>query len=245
MSNTKISYDAWHARHAGREGAGGSPLQPWHETVIRRVPDLNGKRVLEVGCGRGDFADWLAQKFPTAEITAVDFSDKAIEIAKARSGGNAGISFQVEDAENLRLPDGAFDQVISCECLEHVPHPAKMAREIWRVLKPGGRFILTTENYFNGMVLAWIVAWWRKKEFDSGSGAQPQENFFLFWRVKRILERAGLNIERMESNCFQWLLLPRCAPHRLCTKDFANPTLKRLFRPFGRHFTFEGTRQSS
>ena len=243
MADTKSSYDTWHARQALGEASVKESFDPWHQTVARRLPDLNGKNVLEVGCGRGDFAIWLAQKFPEAAITAVDSSDKAIEISQARSGElKGGVIFQVEDAENLRLPDRAFDQVISCECLEHVPHPAKMAREIWRVLKPEGRFILTTENYFNGMVLGWMVSWWRNKPFDSGSGAQPHENFFLFWRVKRILERAGLNVEHMESNHFQWLLLPGVAPHRSCTMDFDNPILKRLFRPFGRHFTFEGTR---
>lgn len=244
MTDTKASYDSWHARQAEGEASGKKTFDPWHQTVARRLPDLNGKKVLEVGCGRGDFAIWLAQQFPRAVITAVDFSDKAIAIAAARSRELGGaVNFRVEDAENLQLPERTFDQVISCECLEHVPHPAKMAGEICRVLKPGGRFILTTENYFNGMLLAWLDAWWRKKEFDSGSGAQPHENFFLFWRVQRILERAGLRVDHTESNHFQWLLLPRCAPDRLCTRDFDNPALKRLFRPFGRHFTFEGTRK--
>lgn len=178
MADLKASYDDWHARQTLGEAAATPQFHPWHQTVARRLPDLNGKRVLEVGCGRGDFAIWLAQKFPTAAITAVDFSDKAIEVANARSRVmRAGVVFQVEDAENLRLPEQTFDQVISCECLEHVPQPAKMAREICRVLKPGGRFILTTENYFNGMLLAWLVAWWRNQAFDSGSGAQPHENF--------------------------------------------------------------------
>lgn len=244
MTQLKSSYDAWHLTQSVESQAEGLAY-PWHKTVGKLLPDLAGKSVLEIGCGRGGFAIWLAQRYPTARITAVDFSDKAIEIAKARSAGKAGISFQVEDAENLRLPDGSFDQVISCECMEHVPHPAKMAREIWRVLKPGGRFILTTENYFNGMMLAWIVSWWRKKEFDSGSGAQPHENFFLFWRVKRILEHAGLKVDHTESNYFQWLLLPRCAPHRLCTEDFCGPVFKRLFRPFGRHFTYQGIRPNA
>jgi len=184
MSDTKSSYDTWHARQASVEQSAAPAFHPWHQTVARRLPDLSRKKVLEVGCGRGDFAIWLAQKSPAAAITAVDFSDKAIAIANARSREmKAGVCFQVEDAENLRLPDGGFDQVISCECLEHVPHPEKMAGEIWRVLRPGGRFILTTENYFNGMLLGWLVSWWRKQPFDSGSGAQPHENFFLVWRV--------------------------------------------------------------
>jgi hypothetical protein len=92
-------------------------------------------------------------------------------------------------------------------------------------------------------VLAWIVAWWRKQPFDSGSGVQPIENFFLFWKVRRILESAGLRVRHMESNIFQWFLLPRTAPKRLCTNEFRNPALNRLFRPFGRHFTFQGIKK--
>jgi hypothetical protein len=90
------------------------------------------------------------------------------------------------------------------------------------------------------MVLAWLAAWSRGRPFDSGSSAQPHENFFLYWRVKRLLEEGGLTVDYMESNHFQWLLLPGFAPHRLCTEDFDNAVFKRLFRPFGRHFTFEG-----
>jgi hypothetical protein len=115
-----------------------------------------------------------------------------------------------------------------------------MAKEIARVLKPDGGFVITTENYFNGMLIGWLKAWLSKQPFNSGSGTQPHENFFLFWRVRKILEAAGLQVENMASNHFQWLLLPRVAPDRLRTDDFQNPRLNRLFRPFGRHFTFYG-----
>ncbi len=241
MTDLKQSYDTWHAHRATAELLGEDILRPWHQTVSRRLPDLNGKRVLEIGCGRGDFAIFLARNFPFAKITAIDFSDSAIRIAQERAAAaGVQVDFLVGDAENLRLPENTFDWVISCECMEHVPHPPKMATEICRVLKAGGRFILTTENYFNGMLLSWLVAWWRKSSYDSGSGPQPHENFFLYWRVRGFLERGGLKVEHMESNHFQWLLLPRVAPHRLCTEDFSSPGWKRLFRPFGRHFTFEG-----
>jgi len=228
---------------AQAENRGEEIIRPWHRTVARRLPDLTGKKVLELGCGRGDFSIWLAKKFPTAEITGVDFSDKAIAIAQARAqAAGVVVQFTVDNAESLRQATASYDWVISCECLEHVPQPSAMAREVARVLKPSGRFILTTENYFNGMVVGWLVTWWRERAFDSGSGTQPHENFFLFWRVKSILEHSGLKVEHMESNHFQWLLLPRCKPHWLCTTDFHNPLFKRLFRPFGRHFTFEGTK---
>lgn len=234
-------YNAWHEHLADIESPIAEPHHPWHVTVARLLPDLQNQRVLEVGCGRGDFAIWLANKYPESEVVAVDFSEVAIATAQRRAEGS-GVSFRVDDSENLSFADSSFDYVISCECFEHVLHPEKMAREIYRVLRPGGRFILTTENYFNGMILLWMKTWITGAPFDSGSGVQPHENFFLFWRVRRILEKAGLRILRMESNHFQWLLLPRVNPMKLVSFDFKSPRIKRIFRPFGRHFTYCGTR---
>jgi ubiquinone/menaquinone biosynthesis C-methylase UbiE len=236
-------YNSWHEHRASAEAQIEEPHHPWHVTVARLLPDLQGKKVLEIGCGRGDFAIWLASRHPQAEVTGVDFSEVAIEIAQGRAAERRSRArFQVEDSEAMSFDDCSFDYVISCECMEHVLHPQKMAREIYRVLKPGGEFILTTENYFNAMILLWLQTWTTGKPFDSGSGVQPHENFFLFWRVKKILERGGLRVSLMESNHYQWLLLPRTDPMKLVRFDFKSPLFKRLFRPFGRHFTFCGMR---
>jgi ubiquinone/menaquinone biosynthesis C-methylase UbiE len=191
----------------------------------------------------GRFYDYDARRYPLARFTAVDFSEVAIEVANSKlRGAGQSIEFLVHDAERLGLGSHTYDYIVSCECLEHVPHPDKMATEITRCLKPLGGFILSTENYFNGMILAWISSWLRNKPFNSGSGVQPHENFFLYWRVRQILESAGLKIVHMESSHFQWLLLPRVAPKKLCTEDFGKALLRRFFRPFGRHFTYQGFR---
>jgi ubiquinone/menaquinone biosynthesis C-methylase UbiE len=236
-------YDSWHNSLAATEVSSTGLHHPWHLTVERLLPSLQGKKVLEIGCGRGDFAIHLAGKYPGAQIHAVDFSQAAIDIAKskaARSG--AVVNFRTDDAESLSFEDRSFDFAISCECMEHVGDPTRMAKEIYRVLRPAGRFVLTTENYFNARVLAWLQAWILGKPFNSGSGVQPRENFFVFWRVKNILSMSGLQVEHMESNHVQWLLLPRTDPGKLCTRNFESPFLKRVFRPFGRHFTFCGKR---
>ena len=236
-------YNAWHERLAEAEAEGSVLHHPWYVTVARLLPDLNGQRVLEVGCGRGDFCIWLAGQYKEASVTGVDFSEAAIATAQKRATlSNCAARFKVEDAEALSFDDTSFDYVISCECMEHVPHPERMAQEIRRVLRPGGQFILTTENYFNGMMLQWLKTWTLGTPFDSGSGVQPHENFFLFWRVRKILERGGLKVEKMESNHYQWLLLPRTDPMKLVTFDFQSKLLKRVFRPFGRHFTYCGVR---
>ena len=241
MRELKSTYDTWHAAIASASES--DRIQPWHENALAFIPDLNHLEVLEVGCGRGDFAIFLSRKFLQSKITAVDFSDSAVATALSRStDAPRPPVFQVEDAQSMSFASASFDFVLSCECMEHVPDPSRMAKEIARVLKPGGRFVITTENYANGLLLAWIVAWLRRQPFDSGTGVQPHENFFLFWRVRRLLERAGLQVETMTSSHFQWLLLPRVAPDKLRTDRFRTPLLNRAFRPFGRHFTFVGSR---
>jgi ubiquinone/menaquinone biosynthesis C-methylase UbiE len=239
----RVAYNRWHQLRAVEESAQADVLYPWHRTVARLLPNLNGATVLEIGCGRGDFSLWLARTYPLAAITGIDYSESAINVALDKlSHHNLSVCFLVDDAENLGFAAETFDYVISCECLEHVPYPERMVREMARVLKPGGTFILTTENYLNGMLLGWLNSRFKGLPFYSGAGVQPVEHFFLWWRVKKILERGGLRVEHMESNHFQWLLLPRTAPSKLCTEDFGSAFWKRVFRPFGRHFTYRGSR---
>jgi ubiquinone/menaquinone biosynthesis C-methylase UbiE len=235
-------YDDWHRqrKHAGDPE---SPLaHPWYASVAGELEHYKGgARVLEVGCGRGGFANWLARQKPGFEITALDFSSSAIEIAKeAAAVQNSKVTFVVGDAEALPFADGSFDLVISCECMEHVPHPPKMAQELARVLKPGGRFCLTTPSYLNGMLIGWLHSWLTRRPLDTGAGVQPRENFYFFWNVRGYLRRAGLKIERMESCNYQWLLLPRVAPARLCTMQFRSRWARVLAFPFGVHFAYYG-----
>ncbi len=233
-------YNNWHKDLGSTQNRFDTLKDPWYQTVMQILPEINGKKVLEIGAGRGDFSIWLAQKYPNAIIVGTDFSTKAIEIAKTKLSTNANLFFQVENAENLSFENSSFDWIISCETLEHVFNPQKMSDEIYRVLKPGGNFILTTENYFNGFILMWIKTWVTKKPFNSGSGIQPHENFFTFIKVKSFFKKSGLKITDTRSNHFQFLMLPGVSPDRLCVRSFQFSFLNILFKPFGRHFTYVG-----
>src|SRR2546423_941695 len=124
-------YDSWHERQSDSELSLEGPRHPWHMTVTRLLPNLDDQRVLEIGCGRGDFAIWLSEKYPRAEIVGVDFSEVAIATAQRRADDRGSrTKFQVDNSEALSFADGSFDYVISCECLEHVRQPLKMASEI-------------------------------------------------------------------------------------------------------------------
>jgi ubiquinone/menaquinone biosynthesis C-methylase UbiE len=232
------SYDEWHSQRDRAQH--GNPLSfAWYRSVFREISGYNPNRILEVGCGRGEFALFLSDKFGTAEITAVDFSEVAIASAQhAAARLNKKVNFICANAESLPFSDNEFDLVVSCECMEHVPSPRIMAVELSRVTQPGGKVCLTTENYLNGMLLARLQSWLTGRPFDSGSGVQPRENLMFFWRVERWLRDAGLMIEQTESCHYQWLLLPRVDPAQLCTESFSSAWAQRLAKPFGRHYSF-------
>lgn len=238
QSELDNAYDQWHESVHGNENPIQINLAPWHKTVLRLLPSLEGLNILEVGCGVGDFALHLADLH--ARVTAVDFSPQAIEIAQKKSTAQKkSVDFQVADAQSLPFEDNSFDLLLSCECLEHVPNPQLALNEFKRVLKPQGKLVLTTENYSNAMLLYWLKCWILKKPFDSGAGVQPIEHFFLYWRVKRMFNLSGFKVQNMVGWHHVFLVLPKLHPHTFVVEKFKNPLLVKLFKPFARHVAFE------
>jgi ubiquinone/menaquinone biosynthesis C-methylase UbiE len=82
----------------------------------------------------------LARRSPGAEITAVDISSEALAAAERRmhDAGLDGVRFRQADLLDLPFPDGAFDHVILCFALEHLPDPDPALRRFVRAVRPGG-----------------------------------------------------------------------------------------------------------
>ena len=236
------AYDKWHLTVHGQDVLTESKLEGWHIDALSLSPSLKGLDVLEVGCGAGDFAIHLSKL--QSIVTAVDFSAKAIEIAQEKSKAqNQSVNFQVADAQSLPFASNSFDLIFSCECLEHVPDPQKALNEFYRVLKPSGHLILTTENYSNAMILGWIVAWLRKEPFNSGAGVQPIDHFFLYWNVRKMFLNAGFKVLQMIGWHHVFLLLPRFHPFTFVKDRFHNPAMASFFRPFARHMAFKSIKE--
>lgn len=107
--------------------------------ALRRMGDLTGARILELGCGTGDYTVVLARR--GAQVTAVDLAPAALEITRRRARRNdVGHRIQVArmPAEALACADGTFDWVVGFGVLHHA-RPAALAAEARRVLGPGGR----------------------------------------------------------------------------------------------------------
>jgi len=242
MADPKVldDYNTWHKNLSVTERQGNVLEKVWYRKTIENLPDLSNKKVLEIGCGRGEFSNFLHEKFPSAWITATDFSQGGVDVCKLKFVENEYLQFQVEDARSLSFESDSFDFVICCETLEHIPEVERAVLEIHRVLKKGGGFIITTPSYFNAYALVWLKCWLTNKPFESGQGVQPFEHFYTFLYVSRILRRSGLMIESSLSTHFQWLVMPRTDPAKLRTEEFKSRFLNRLFRPFGVHFFYKG-----
>lgn len=237
------SYDEWHqAVHIGRSGLH-LELKQWHIDALALAQEIVGKTVLEVGCGAGDFA--FALELRGGLVTAVDFSATAIEAARRKaSERNSKVIFDQEDACNLPFPDEGFDIVFSCECLEHLPDPAGAVQEMARVLNPGGTLILTTENYSNALFLIWLKCLILHVPFNSGEVAQPIERFFVFPMIYRMFQKAGLRMVATKAAHHVFLILPRLHPHTFVVERFASPLFTRVFKPFGRHWTYKAIKRA-
>lgn len=131
-----------------------SEFKPLHQInplrlgwIERRVP-LQGKRVLDVGCGGGILADSMARR-GTQDVLGIDLATKALKVAQlhALEAETPNVSYREVSVEALadEMPAG-FDVVTCMEMLEHVPDPAAVVRACATLVKPGGHVFFSTIN---------------------------------------------------------------------------------------------------
>ncbi len=122
--------------------------QQWQRVVDGLVADVTGKRALDIGTGTGQLAIYLARA--GFSVTAVDLSEKMITKAgEYAQTHHLDIDFQVQDAERLSFAENTFDVVVARNLLWTLPHPDRALTEWRRVMKPGGRLIVSDGLWYN------------------------------------------------------------------------------------------------
>jgi SAM-dependent methyltransferase len=120
-----------------------SPLAQRMVQLARTAP---AERILDVGTGTGIVALEAARRAATGgRVVGIDLSEGMLKAATAKSeraGLGEVVEFQMMDAEALALEDGSFDVVLSLFALLHFPNPLAALKEMFRVLRPGGRLVV-------------------------------------------------------------------------------------------------------
>lgn len=136
------------------------------EEMSRDLAVPAGGRVLDYGCADAPYHGWFP---PDVEVVGADLP------------GNPGAALVLDDAGRVPVADASFDAVLSTQVLEHVDDPAAYLRECERVLRPGGRLLLSTHGIF--YLHPDPVDYWRW----TSAG------------VQRVVADAGLQVERIEG----------------------------------------------
>ena len=112
--------------------------------ILNNLNLAPGDQVLEVGCGRGFYLGAILKLVKGVMVVGLDNNEKYLKMARTISGGKAKVI--KGNAVYLPFAKGTFDKVICSEVLEHVREDWKVASEIYRVLKPGGKALISVPN---------------------------------------------------------------------------------------------------
>ena len=121
------------------ESSDGKFVKCMYDEILNRVLSVPNNNILDLGCGNGNILKLLEEK-TTSNLYGLDLSDNMISEAKKRLSKN--VILTVGDSENLPYEDNKFDVIICNASFHHYPHPDIVLKEIHRVLKTNGVFIL-------------------------------------------------------------------------------------------------------
>lgn len=148
-------------------------------------------KVLDIGCGEGKI--W--QLLPNLDVTGLDILPKNLDKAKKYLKPVKG------RAENLPFQDNVFDLVVASEILEHLFLPEKALREIKRVLKPGGKAIITFPNTGSLQIRLGLMIWGQNPTINYPTN-KLHLRFFALDDFKKMLENTDLQIQKIRGSSF-------------------------------------------
>jgi len=157
-------------------------------SFYERCLSLKGEykgNILDAGCGRGLLLKKIVNKYGNVNLFGLDISPKLCEISKEN---NPGADIVLGDIENLPFDDNKFDTVFMTEALEHLLDYNKALKEVGRVLRSGGDFIVTVPNKD-----------WLRYDFYNKNRKQFQpvdDHYFTFLEITDLLRSNGFKITK-------------------------------------------------
>jgi 2-polyprenyl-3-methyl-5-hydroxy-6-metoxy-1,4-benzoquinol methylase len=182
-----------------------------HIPGFAEFPRWNGKRVLEIGCGIG--TDTMNFARNGAQVTAVDLSEKSLEMARKRAEVFRladRIRFFHGSAESLSdlVPADTFDLVYSFGVIHHTPHPDRVLEQVRNYVRPGSTVKIMVYNRYSWKVF-WILMTYGKGQFwrlaemvarhsEAETGC-PVTYTYTKRELRELLERHGFRVKQMQA----------------------------------------------
>jgi 2-polyprenyl-3-methyl-5-hydroxy-6-metoxy-1,4-benzoquinol methylase len=162
---------------------------PWRREALRSdgryLARRSTGRLLDVGCGTGDFLAGMAQL--GWEATGVEFDEAAVATARR----HPGVRVLAGSLAEQQFPDNAFDAITLSNVIEHLPDPLGTFAELKRVLAPGGRLVIVTPNV-NALGHCAFGRCWR--------GLEPPRHLYLYNRA--VLSALAIRQQLKVEACF-------------------------------------------
>ena len=187
LERSRVAWDARAERWDARAEA--NALAPDRAVELNRVSEAlrlqPGARVLDAGCGSGQFAIALAERGMT--VTGVDLSPAMIRRANAHAmERGVVIDWRTGDITQLADPLAVYDAIFARVLLQFVPDVVAALREFRRVLRPGGRLLASVPGALSPIYRA---SWLRHLP-----GGDPGNNYLLPWELEHLLQEGGWRI---------------------------------------------------
>jgi ubiquinone/menaquinone biosynthesis C-methylase UbiE len=132
------------------------------QLILEYFGDLNGKRVLDIGCGKGRFARVFWERYPRASLVGFDLAEAMLRHVPTGVGACAG------SMTALPFVSGVFDCAYATESLEHAVDIEAAVAEMCRVVRPGGRIVIIDKNskHWGRLKTPEWEKWFGRKELE-------------------------------------------------------------------------------
>ena len=118
----------------------GQHARSLYPVVLEELSHIPFQSALDLGCGTGEMLKLILQEDTHKELCGIDLSEKMLAVAKSKLPEQ--VKLILGDSESLPFSDNAFDVVYCNDSFHHYPAPQNVLREVYRVLKPGGTFLM-------------------------------------------------------------------------------------------------------
>lgn len=176
---------------------------PGTEALFHRIGLRDGMRVVEIGCGSGNIACWVAEQVrPSGTVVAIDNSAAQVEQARrqAHARGLGNIEFQVADAYSPRLAEASFDVAYCRLVLMHLTDPGLALAAMRRLVRPGGKVVCEEMDLGCWLCDPPADAMRRFFELNDALGLRRHEHFRLGASLHRLFRQAGLSRPEVGTN---------------------------------------------